>query len=68
MFASCLFFGNFAGPTMAGFLVQYLSFPMASLIFWVFYLAILCMNASDLVYHMKIKATRTAASGYEQMS
>jgi len=53
LFASCLFLGNFVGPTLSGILVESLDFQSASLFFWSCYILITALNAIDLVYHLR---------------
>ena len=68
LFASCLFLGNFVGPTLSGFLVEQLDFPTASLIFWCFFLLIAALNSIDLVYHMRMGYShKNYRDGYQNL-
>jgi MFS family permease len=56
MWSGSLYFGNFLGPTIAGFLVEAYGFSYTSVLYWAFYLVVLVLDCAVIVYYNCIVA------------
>ena len=53
MWTSSLYLGCFAGPTLAGFMVERIGFRSTTILFWAVYLLILFIDMLESGYFMK---------------
>ena len=54
MWTSSLYLGCFAGPTLAGFMVERIGFRSTTILFWAVYLLILFIDVLESGYFMKL--------------
>ena len=59
MWSSSLYFGNFVGPTLAGFLVEAKGFSRASVTYWALYVVVLIVDCVAVVYNYKKRSSKT---------
>ena len=58
MWQSSFYFGNFLGPTIAGFLVDAYGFRKASIVFFSLFVAVLFVDLGELTYNVKKKQNK----------
>ena len=58
MWQSSFYFGNFLGPTIAGFLVDAYGFRKASIVFFSMFIAVLFVDLGELGYNVKKKQNK----------
>ena len=63
MWSSTFYFGNFVGPTAAGFIVENYGFKSTTLIFFGLYVFIIILDFCQLAYILKY-IWRPQAQGY----
>lgn len=66
MWTTSFYFGNFLGPTLAGFLVDAYGFRMASVVFFSFFIFILLVDIAELAYNIKMKRHK-GSEAYDQL-
>ena len=66
MWSSTFYFGNFVGPTVAGFIVENFGFRTTTLVFFCLYAFIIVLDSCQLAYILKyIRAPRS--QGYSDL-
>lgn len=64
MWSTSFYFGNFLGPTIAGFVVESVGFRATTIGFFVIYVAILVVDFFELFYNIRV---RRKAAEYQQL-